>query len=93
MAHILVSDPKEYPAMMFEDPVVGIERLVLSPAWPGIQMEGVVGYYDHTSVPGHNDLGAVVHDEEIFASDTVTCIGAPCDVIPPSGRCVLSGHE
>ena len=42
-----------------------------------------MGYYDHTSVPGHNDLGAVVHDEEIFASDTVTCIGAPSSVMLP----------
>ena len=70
--------------MMSEDPVAGIEALVLRTAWRGTQMEGVVGYYDHTSVPGHNDLGAVVHDEEIFASDTVTCIGAACPVMPPS---------
>ena len=69
---------------MPKDPVAGIEAPVLITAWPGMQMEGVVGYYDHTSVPGHNDLGAVVHDEEIFASDTVTCIGAPSPVTLPS---------
>lgn len=39
-------------------------------------MEGVVGYFDHKDVPGHNDMGAVVHDEEVFASEKVTCIGA-----------------
>lgn len=38
-------------------------------------MEGVVGYFDHTTVPGHNDIGAVIHDEEVFASEKVTCIG------------------
>ena len=70
---------------MLKDPVAGPEAaLVLSTAWRGMQMEGVVGYYDHTSVPGRNDLGAVVHDEEIFASDTVTCIGALCPVMLPS---------
>ncbi len=40
-----------------------------------MQMEGVVGYFDHKDVPGHNDMGAVVHDEEVFASEKVTCIG------------------
>ena len=35
-----------------------------------------MGYFDHKDVPGHNDMGAVVHDEEVFASEKVTCIGA-----------------
>jgi len=45
-------------------------------------MEGVVGYFDHTTVPGRNDLGPVVHDEEIFASDKVTCIGPSHPLYP-----------
>lgn len=46
-----------------------------------MQMEGVAGYFDHTSVPGSNDLGTVIHDEEVFASSIVTCIGHPIGVI------------
>lgn len=46
-----------------------------------MQMEGVAGYFDHTSVPGANDLGTVIHDEEVFASSIVTCIGHPIGVI------------
>ena len=38
-------------------------------------MEGVAGYFDHTNVPGKNDIGAILHDEECFATRTVTCIG------------------
>ena len=68
---------------------VGKKSLCMYPnrcCWPApfkaascaLQMEGVVGYFDHTSVPAHNDIGAVIHDEEVFASDKVTCIGAPC---------------
>jgi xanthine dehydrogenase/oxidase len=45
------------------------------------QMDGVEGFFDHRKVPGHNDLGAVVHDEEVFASKVVTCIGQPISVI------------
>ena len=46
-----------------------------------MQMEGVAGYFDHKSVPGSNDLGTVIHDEEVFASSIVTCIGHPIGVI------------
>ena len=44
-------------------------------------MEGVAGYFDAASVPGSNDLGAVVRDEEVFASRIVTCIGQPIGVV------------
>lgn len=44
-------------------------------------MEGVEGFYNHESVPGHNDTGAVIHDEEVFASKVVTCIGQAIGVI------------
>ena len=47
----------------------------LNKSLPAMQMEGVVAYFDHTSVPGSNDIGAVIHDEEVFASEKVTCIG------------------
>lgn len=45
------------------------------------QIEGVAGYYGAADVPGCNDLGAVVRDEEIFASKIVTCIGMPIGIV------------
>jgi len=53
-----------------------------------------VGYFDHTTVPGRNDLGPVVHDEEIFASDKVTCIGLsrPCKFLQEQCQ-VSNGHS
>ena len=38
-------------------------------------MEGVEGYFDHKDVPGRNDIGPILHDEEVFTTRTVTCIG------------------
>ncbi len=32
------------------------------------QVAGVVGYFDHTAVPGDNHIGAVAHDEEVCSS-------------------------
>ena len=43
-----------------------------------VQMEGVEGYFDHKDVPGDNMMGPVVHDEEVFASRKVTCVGQAC---------------
>lgn len=56
---------------------------------PAVQMEGVVAYFDHTSVPGSNDIGAVIHDEEVFASDKVTCIGTNRGMQASEGTQVL----
>ena len=36
---------------------------------------GVEGVYGANDIPGDNHIGAVVHDEEVFAADTVTCVG------------------
>ena len=49
--------------------------LACSHLLPGGQMEGVEGYFDHTHVPGDNMMGPIVHDEEVFASSKVTCVG------------------
>jgi xanthine dehydrogenase/oxidase len=38
-------------------------------------MEGVVGYYGAGDVPGDNMIGPVKHDEEVFATKEVTCVG------------------
>lgn len=36
---------------------------------------GYEGLFLSKDVPGGNDIGAVIHDEELFASDVVTCVG------------------
>jgi xanthine dehydrogenase/oxidase len=45
------------------------------------QKPGVAGYFGHKDVPGGNDIGAVMHDEECFASEVVTCIGHVIGVV------------
>ena len=44
-------------------------------------MEGVHGYYDHEDIPGENEFGAIIKDEEIFASELVTCVGQQIGVV------------
>ena len=44
-------------------------------------MEGVAGYFDHEDVPGENEWGAVIKDEEIFATKLVTCIGQQIGIV------------
>lgn len=46
-----------------------------------LQKPGVEGFFSAKDVPGGNDMGAVVHDEECFASEVVTCVGQPIGVI------------
>lgn len=36
---------------------------------------GFVGLFLSKDVPGSNKIGAIVHDEEVFASEVVTCVG------------------
>lgn len=36
---------------------------------------GFEGYFDARDVPGGNDIGAVMPDEELFATEFVTCVG------------------
>jgi hypothetical protein len=35
----------------------------------------VVGYFGAKDVPGDNMIGPIMHDEEVFATDKVTCVG------------------
>lgn len=42
---------------------------------------GVAGYFGASDIPGGNDMGPVMHDEECFATEVVTCIGQPIGVI------------
>ena len=36
---------------------------------------GFAGIFGAADVPGNNHFGAIAHDEEVFASDTVHCVG------------------
>lgn len=36
---------------------------------------GFAGLFLAKDVPGSNKIGPVVHDEEVFASEKVTCVG------------------
>ncbi len=48
---------------------------------PALAMPGVRGFFSHKDVPGHNDIGPVVHDEEVFASKVVHCVGQVIGII------------
>lgn len=50
-------------------------RLLSVDASAARALPGVAGYFDHTHVPGDNIIGPVKHDEEVFAVETVTCVG------------------
>jgi xanthine dehydrogenase/oxidase len=36
---------------------------------------GFHGLFLSKDVPGDNHIGPIIHDEEVFASDIVTCVG------------------
>lgn len=40
-----------------------------------LSMPGVKSFVGANDVPGHNSTGPVIFDEEVFASDKVTCVG------------------
>ena len=46
-----------------------------------VAMQGVAGYFGADDVPGGNDIGPVLHDEECFASAEVTCVGQIIGVV------------
>ncbi len=46
-----------------------------------VQAPGVAGFFGARDVPGDNRVGAVVHDEDLFADGLVTCVGQPIGVI------------
>ena len=48
---------------------------------PVVAMAGVAGVYTAADIPGRNDIGAVTHDEELFATEVVTCVGQPIGVV------------
>ncbi|CAG8551090.1 15786_t:CDS:10 [Acaulospora morrowiae] len=40
-----------------------------------LEQPGIHGFYTAEDVPGNNKWGPVFHDEEVFASDEVNCVG------------------
>jgi xanthine dehydrogenase large subunit len=45
------------------------------------QVPGVHAVYTHHDVPGENNVGPVIHDEPLFASDTVQFMGQSIAVV------------
>jgi xanthine dehydrogenase/oxidase len=50
-------------------------KLVSVDASAAVAMPGVAGYFGAADVPGSNWIGPIMRDEEVFATDTVTCVG------------------
>ena len=51
----------------------------------------MVGFYGAGDVPGSNAIGPVLHDEELFATRRVTCVGqARTDAALLAARSLLS---
>jgi xanthine dehydrogenase/oxidase len=50
-------------------------KLISVDSTPAVVLPGVAGVFTAADVPGGNDIGAVIHDEELFASEIVTCVG------------------
>ncbi|XP_074574131.1 xanthine dehydrogenase-like isoform X2 [Curcuma longa] len=42
---------------------------------------GFMGLFLHRDVPGSNKIGPVIRDEELFASETVTCVGQVIGIV------------
>eukprot|EP01025_Chloroclados_australasicus_P046435 TRINITY_DN5123_c0_g1_i6.p1 TRINITY_DN5123_c0_g1~~TRINITY_DN5123_c0_g1_i6.p1 ORF type:complete len:1400 (-),score=162.31 TRINITY_DN5123_c0_g1_i6:601-4416(-) len=45
------------------------------------QLKGVHGVFRASDVPGDNHIGPILHDEETFATETVTCVGQVIAVV------------
>ncbi len=46
-----------------------------------LQVPGVYGVYFAGDIPGHNQVGPIVHDEPLLAEEHVHCIGQPVAVV------------
>jgi xanthine dehydrogenase/oxidase len=56
-------------------------KLISVDTTPAMALCGVAGVYTAADIPGGNDIGAVIHDEELFASEFVTCVGQPIGIV------------
>lgn len=48
---------------------------------------GFAGLFFSRDVPGSNNIGVIIHDEEVFASEVVTCVGQVIGIV------VADSHE
>lgn len=53
---------------------------------------GVVGYYSADDVPGDNMIGPIMHDEEVFATKEVTCVGQVSHGVTRGDHVILQGR-
>jgi len=63
-------------------------RLVSVDPKPALAVNGVIAFFSAKDVPGSNAVGPVVHDEDVFATETVTCVGHPIGIIVATTRAV-----
>lgn len=42
---------------------------------------GFAGFFTAKDIPGANDIGAILHDEEVFATTEVTCVGQVIGIV------------
>lgn len=49
---------------------------------------GFEGFFTAKDIPGGNDIGAVVADEELFATSVVTCVGQVVASVEHLGLCL-----
>lgn len=57
-----------------------------------MQALGVEGYFGAADVPGDNAIGAIIHDEELFATTEVTCVGQVRSLAPTHAAPASNGH-
>lgn len=56
-------------------------RIISVDPSPALALQGVQAFFDHTHVDGENTHGAVIFDEEVFCTKTVTAVGLPIGLI------------
>lgn len=56
-------------------------RIVSIDASEAENQAGFEGFFSAKDLPGANDIGAIVHDEELFATTTVTCVGQVIGIV------------
>lgn len=68
-----------YGALVFSK--VAHAKLFSIDATDALQMPGVEAFFSAKDVPGDNQVGPIVHDEEVFVSQEITCIGQPLGIV------------
>ncbi|MEW5318751.1 MAG: hypothetical protein WDW38_009946 [Sanguina aurantia] len=69
LSAVLVTSSRPHARLLSVDPTAALA------------LPGVVGYYCAKDVPGSNIIGPVIFDEEVFATEIVTCVGQVIGVL------------